>query len=68
MPANDFPVGGPREAVYRFLERHGWNMSNWSDKVWLKGDLMLNVYAAGSRAIIHKATATVADDKLRALE
>lgn len=47
--AQQFPIGGPRQAVYAALQRHGFVMSKHSDKSWQRADgLDAHVYGAGS--------------------
>ncbi len=48
-----FPVGGSKDAVFSFLRDHGFIMSKWSDKHWVRHDgLSLHVYGTGSMARI----------------
>ena len=50
----EFPVGGPRQAVYDFLRDNGFLMSKRSDKEWTMGEsTTLILYGAGSRAVIY---------------
>ena len=63
-----FPVGGPREPVYKFLRSHGFIESKANDKQWMRHDgLELHLYGAGSMARIYdKQRNVVADDTLDA--
>lgn len=48
VAAGTFPIGGPRQAVFDALLAHGFKMSGWSDKHWLRGDIEAHVYLSGS--------------------
>lgn len=50
-----FPVGGPRQPVYDYMRRLGFNMSKFSDKVWQRLDgKEVSIFGAGSMARIGK--------------
>ena len=59
-----FPVGGSRQEVYDFLVRHGFQMSNFSDKQWTRGDLTAHVYGAGSKVQVSRGKELIADGPL----
>lgn len=45
-----FPIGGPRQAVYDALKARGFVESNWSDKSWKRPDgIEAHVYGTGSQ-------------------
>ena len=61
-----FPVGGPREPVYRFLLGHGFTMNKGNDKHWTRADgIELHIYGTGSMARITDIQGSVmADSRL----
>jgi hypothetical protein len=60
-----FPAGGSRTAVYDFMQRNGFQMSGWSDKVWTdRSGLEVHIYGAGSQARITHNDKLVADGPL----
>jgi len=59
-----FPVGGSRENVFNHLRKHGYQMSNWSDKLWFRADgFTVNIYGAGSMAIVFDKDKNLIADK-----
>ena len=49
-----FPIGGPRQPVYDFLQSHGFLMSRNNDKWYLRADgVELHLYGTGSMARIY---------------
>ena len=49
-----FPVGGPREPVFSFLQQRGFLMSRNTDKWWLRADgVEVHIYGAGSQARVY---------------
>lgn len=61
-----FPVGGPRQPVYDFLQANGFLMSRNNDKWYLRADgVELHLYGTGSMARIYgRDGKLLADDKL----
>ena len=60
-----FPVGGPRQPVYAFLQSKGFLMSRHSDKEYHRHDgLRLHLYGSGSMARIYDGTVLLYDDEL----
>lgn len=60
-----FPVGGPRDAVYRHLQQRGFVMSDYSDKAWTRHDGMrIDIYGAGSMARMTRASELVKEGKI----
>lgn len=61
-----FPVGGPRQPVYNFLQRNGFIMSRNNDKCWMRADgVELHLYGTGSMArIFNKEGKVLADEAL----
>ena len=67
MKTQRFPVGGPRQPVYSFLQSKGFIQSRHSDKEWHRHDgLELHLYGAGSMAKIYAKDRTVLADDLLA--
>lgn len=59
---SDFPIGGPRQAVYDALTSRQFTMSNFSDKHWTRADgLGAHVYGTGSRLSLRYNGQQVAD-------
>ena len=57
-----FPVGGSKDAVFKFLGSYGFIMSKWSDKHWLRADgLSVHVYGSGSQARVYDKGHTAGD-------
>lgn len=57
-----FPVGGYKDDVFAFLQKHGFVMSEWSDKHWTRSDgLKLHIYGTGSMARIYRNDKLIAD-------
>lgn len=62
---NDFPVGGPRDAVYNALRSRGFVMSGFSDKHWTRHDgLNAHVYGAGSMLSVRAGDTVLWDCKM----
>lgn len=60
-----FPVGGSRQAVYSFMHHNGFQMSDWSDKVWKRFDgVEAHIYGTGSMARIIKGGKVIEDGDL----
>ena len=62
-----FPVGGPKEPVFKFMEQYGFLMSRHSDKCWLRpaDGIEAHIYGTGSKArIFNQDGKLLADDKL----
>ena len=52
---SDFPIGGPRQAVYDALSQRQFAMSTFSDKTWRRLDgVRVNIYGAGSQLQVTK--------------
>lgn len=49
-----FPVAGPRQPVYDYLQRLGFTQSAHSDKFWSRGDVSAHIYGAGSMVRVGK--------------
>ena len=60
-----FLVGGPRQAVYDYLQARGFIMSNWSDKHWARADgLHVHVFGAGSQVRVTEDRELIAEGPL----
>lgn len=60
--SDDFPIGGPRQAVYDALSGRRFAMSRFSDKHWKRVDgLEAHVYGAGSKLSLRFGGEQVAD-------
>ena len=61
-----FPVGGPRQDVYDYLQSRGFVMSSWSDKSWTRADgFKAQIYGSGSCASVTRSGAVIAEGPLK---
>ena len=61
--APKFPVGGPRQPVYAFLQSQGFIMDKGGDKHYTRADgVWLHLYGAGSMARIYAFDGTILAD------
>lgn len=58
----DFPIGGPRQAVYDALKSRQFKMDAFGDKSWTRLDgVTAHIYGTGSRLLVRNGEQEICD-------